>query len=98
MKKTIFILLLSVFTVRAEESGSQKHCYIQVTADFKAANDGYRSGCNVLKTVTDTAGNHYVSSNALNEFPELFDARTRANFYWLTPDDFPKDTSLKGTF
>lgn len=91
MKKTLLILLLSALTATAADDN--KHCYIQVTADFKTANEGYRSGSNVLRTITDTAGHIYVSVNAVNEFPELFDERTKATFYWLTPDAFPQDTT-----
>ncbi|MGC4058185.1 MAG: hypothetical protein QM743_08710 [Chitinophagaceae bacterium] len=97
MKKPLLILMLSAATVRAEDPEDRKHCYIQVTTDFKTANYGYKSGCNVLRTVTDTAGRSFVSLNSLNEFPELFDSKTRITIYWLTTEAFPQDTT-NGTF
>lgn len=70
----------------------KKSCYITITADFAATNDGYRSGCNVFKYATTKDGQIVCSANSLNEFPELFDGRSRVNTLFLSPSDFNEKT------
>lgn len=89
MKKTLLILA-AIGLISFSEG--DKHCYVKVTKTFYNEFNGYKKGCNVLNAAIDTNGDYYISINAYNEFQELFETKSSATIYWLSPNAFPQDT------
>lgn len=69
-------------------------CYIQITAAFAAANNGYKAGPNVFRSAITNDGIYVVNANALNDFPELFADRSRLTPLFLKQSDFPTPETI----
>lgn len=93
MKNLILILLVCSSILLMSSTDGEKHCYIRLTESFKNEYSNYQSGVNVLIFVQDTEGYWCVSSNALNEFPEVFDTMQNIQLIWLAPEAFSVDTT-----
>ena len=76
-----------------------KHCYLQVNEAFRDAYNGTQNGANILRTATTTDGRIVISTNAINEFQDVFFGIGQDTFpiAWLTPEDFPNDALLPPT-
>lgn len=47
--------------------------YFIISEEFKDIWQGYQSGVNIFFAVKDNQGRWLVDTNALNEFPEIFE-------------------------
>jgi hypothetical protein len=92
MRSSIIFLFLLLTLTAFSNPQPRGFAYLSVNASFRDCFEGYQSGPNVLRTATDTAGNIYVSSNALNEFPELFDTMGGYQIVWLPSEAFRVDS------
>jgi hypothetical protein len=75
-----------------------KHCYLVVNEDFRNAFQGTQKAASILTTATTTDGRIVVSTNAINEFQDVFFGIGQDTFpiAWLTPDDFPQMADTPG--
>lgn len=63
-----------------------------MTPEFAASIEGTQRGACIFRSAKTIDGRVVVSSNALNEFPRLFEPLgENVNFVWLSVDDFPKE-------
>lgn len=62
--------------------------YAVIPPDFAQANQGHREGENVFASALTLDGRHVCASNAITEFPLLFDGVT-VTIVELEPADFP---------
>lgn len=64
------------------------HFYLLLNQNFAEENNLYKVGANVFKYSVTTDGRYICSTNALNEFPELF-TEIPLQIIQLTGADFP---------
>lgn len=95
MKRLTLCLGVLLSIPNLAHSVGDKHCYVKVTQTWYNQNRGYTKGPNTLEGARDTSGNYFISISSYNEFPELFDNRTNVTLYWLYPNAFPADSSIK---
>ena len=65
-----------------------KHWYVVLTPEFTQENNGKQFGVNVFMSVQTKDGRWVTSSNALNEFPELFENVEELQTVQLSEDNF----------